>query len=580
MYIPTLKQGSLAKVSKHLGRGKYGLFALFIIVLAVCLRMALAALGWPATNSDEATIGLMARHIAYNGERPVEFYTRNYLGAVEAYLGAVFFRLFVPSLFTLRLGIILLYALFLVSMYLLVSLLYTKKLALFTLILLALGSSAMFLRELYATGGSTETLLFGTLAFLLAAWLALTYRQDLPRDRRWLRYAAYAGWGLVVGLGIWSDMVVLPVLLTASLLLLLCWRDLRSLAPLCLLLGLLIGLFPLIIYNLQAPAGQDSLSMIIGLFHGTNVQSARTLPQVIRGIQATLDISLPTATGDPFCQVPAVNYVTDSSPRALHCIILHAGWSTGYIVLWTLAVSLTVRKLWKLRGPKQADAPEQRREIVLYIARLCLLATAAVAVIGYAVSSGPQGAPHTHARYIITLLIVTPALIWPIWSAASTSLTSLAKNTLQQPFAHARSVTILSRGILLLITLLFLLGTISIASDISSSQQADQQQNALIARLEQMGITHIYSDFWTCNRLIFVSQEKIICGVTDNALLPTHNYYPPYYTIVHADPHSSYVYPYDIFQQATLLHQADRLGHGFRRTVFAGYIIYQPVNGL
>ncbi len=577
MYTSGQKQSSLAKVAKRLGRNTYGLIALSIIAFAVCLRMVLTALGWPTTNSDESTIGLMARHIAYNGEHPVEFYTRNYLGAVEAYLGAAFFRLFGPSLFTLRLGIILLDALFLVGMYLLVSLLYSKKMALFVLLLLAFGSSAMFLRELYATGGTTQTLLFGTLAFLLSAWLALTYRRDLPRSRRWLRYAAYAGWGLVVGLGIWSDMVVLPVLLTASLLLVLCWRDLRSLAPLCLLLGLLIGIFPLISYNLQPPPGLDSWSMIIGLFRGTNVQSAHTLPGLIHGIQNTLDISLPTATGDPFCQVPAVNYATDSSPHALQCLVLHAGWCSGYIMLWMLAVTLTIRKLWQLRTPRQASSPEQRQEIVLHLARLSLLASAAIAVAGYAVSSGPQDAPHSHARYLVTLLIVTPALIWPLWNLASTSL---AKHASPPPFAcftYARSLTLLSRGILLLITLLFLLGTISIASDISSSQQADQQQAALISHLEQMGITHIYSDFWTCNRLTFVSQEKIICGVIDNALLPTHNYYPPYYSIVHADPHSSYVFPYDIFQQAPLLQQADRLGHGFRRSVFAGYIIYQPV---
>ena len=266
MYVHSLKRCSIVK---RLNIGKYGLFALLIIVLAVCLRLLLAALGWPTTNSDEGTIGIMARHIAYNGEHPVVFYSRNYLGALEAYLGAAFFRLFGPSIFTLRLGIILLDALFFASMYLLTSLLYTKKLALFVLFLLGMGSSAMFLRELYATGGSTQTLLFGTLAFLLAAWLALTYRQNLPRGRRWLRFAGYAGWGLVVGLALWSDLVVLPVLLMASLLLLLfCWRDLRSPAPLCLFLGFVIGVFPLIVYNLQAVPGQDSLSMIIGLFRG------------------------------------------------------------------------------------------------------------------------------------------------------------------------------------------------------------------------------------------------------------------------------------------------------------------------
>ncbi len=575
MYAHSLKQRPIAKLLKRLNIDKYGLFALLIITLAVCLRLLLAALGWPTTNSDEGTIGLMARHIAYNGEHPVVFYSRDYLGALEAYLGAAFFRLFGPSLFTLRLGIILLDALFFASMYLLTSLLYTKKLALFVLVLLGLGSSAMFLRELYATGGSTQTLLFGTLALLLAAWLALTYRQNLPRGRRWLRFAGYAGWGLVVGLAIWSDLVVLPVLMMASLLLLFCWRDLRSLAPLCLLAGFIFGVFPLIVYNLQAAPGQDSLSMIIGLFRGgKSMSSAHTLPQLIRGIEATMDMSLPTATGDPFCQVAAVDYASDASPHALQCIILHTGWSTGYIILWTLAVSLTVRALWKLRARMQAGSPERRQEIVLHFARLCLLANAAIALVSYAASSGPQDAPHSHARYLLTLLIVTPALVWPVWSAASKPL---VKETPERRFARSRAAVILNRSILLLIAMLFLMGTISITSDLPSSQQANQQQDELIARLEQVGATHIYSDFWTCNRIIFVSQEKIICGVSDSTLIPSHNYYPPYYTIVHADLHSAYVYTYDIFQKTDLLRKADRLGHGFRRFVFDGYIIYQPV---
>ncbi|HCJ36167.1 MAG TPA: hypothetical protein DHV65_17955, partial [Ktedonobacter sp.] len=103
MYTDSPKQGLLAKLSKYPGIDKYQLFALLIIVLAVCLRILLTASGWPTTNSDESTIGLMARHIAYNGEHPVVFYNRNYLGALEAYLGAAFFRLFGPSLFSLRL---------------------------------------------------------------------------------------------------------------------------------------------------------------------------------------------------------------------------------------------------------------------------------------------------------------------------------------------------------------------------------------------------------------------------------------------------------------------------------------------
>src|SRR5690348_6499925 len=64
------------------------LAATALIVGGVALRLTLAALGWPATDSDEATFGLMARHISERGAHPIFFYGQNYMGAVEAYLAA------------------------------------------------------------------------------------------------------------------------------------------------------------------------------------------------------------------------------------------------------------------------------------------------------------------------------------------------------------------------------------------------------------------------------------------------------------------------------------------------------------
>src|SRR5215472_2822985 len=124
---------------KRLKIGSYGIFALLIIAIATLLRIVLIALGWPHSNSDEGTMGIMAMHILYQGEHPIFFYGQNYMGTLEAYLGSAFFFLFGISVFSLRLGPVLFYALFLVNMYLLTSLLYTKKLALITLILLSLG---------------------------------------------------------------------------------------------------------------------------------------------------------------------------------------------------------------------------------------------------------------------------------------------------------------------------------------------------------------------------------------------------------------------------------------------------------
>src|SRR5260370_14320206 len=106
-----------------------------MILIATLLRFLLISQGWPQTDSDESTMGLMALHIAYRGEHPTFFYGQNYMGSLEAYLGAVFFHLFGTSIFSLRMGLILLFTLFLISMYLLTSLLYSRGLALVSLVL-------------------------------------------------------------------------------------------------------------------------------------------------------------------------------------------------------------------------------------------------------------------------------------------------------------------------------------------------------------------------------------------------------------------------------------------------------------
>ena len=56
---------------KYFKVGPYGLMALALILLAAALRIIVIAQGWPLANSDEGTMGLMARHIAYQGELPI-----------------------------------------------------------------------------------------------------------------------------------------------------------------------------------------------------------------------------------------------------------------------------------------------------------------------------------------------------------------------------------------------------------------------------------------------------------------------------------------------------------------------------
>src|SRR5215813_7002787 len=105
----------------------YERWMLACVALATLLRLVLIYFKWPFTESDEGNMGIVALHIAFQGDLPIFFYGAPYLGPVEAYAAAPLFRLFGSSLFALRLPLVLCFVIFLVSMYYLVRLLYANE---------------------------------------------------------------------------------------------------------------------------------------------------------------------------------------------------------------------------------------------------------------------------------------------------------------------------------------------------------------------------------------------------------------------------------------------------------------------
>ena len=575
---------------KYLKISIYELYALAILMLASGLRITLAALNWPPTNADEGTMGIMALHIAYRGEQPFLFYGQNYMGSLEAYLGAFYFHLLGgPSLFALRLGVITLSTLFFLSTYLLASLLYSKQVALVTMALLSLGSIPVFSREMIATGGSTQTLLFGSLAFLLAAKLALTYRSDTALRTKLLRFLSSGLWGAVLGLGVWSDMVVLPFFAMAALLLVVCcWFELLLWGWPAVLVGFLAGAWPLIEYNRQTATGQDSLTILLGLFHGSTVQAPHTLHGILHGIEGTVLVSIPTATGSPFCPVMELPWLGDNSPHSFVCTVAHASWGLGYLALLGVALFVTMRVLWRMRQgswaarngrtvsgttgdrmiAKVAPMMMHSPDVIRCIARLALIGGAALAIAVYATSSGPQGWPGFHARYLVGLLIVTPAILAPLWNA--TSMINSQKPKIERIIGRA------SRAVLALIGIVFLIGTGILLSEVPAAQTAYQRQTDLIAQLERIGVTHFYTDYWSCDQLVLQSDEHIICVVVDNNLQPSHNRDPRYIPPVQNDPHAAYVFPLHTAQLTAAEHKAALAPGKYRHFVFDGYEVYEP----
>lgn len=559
---------------KYFKIGIYEIGALAIISIAAIWRLVLITQGWPLTNSDEATIGIMARHIAYNGERPIFFYGQNYMGALEAYVSAALFPIFGSSLWTVRCGLLLMFILFLLSTYLLTSLLYSKALALVTILWLGVSSSYVIGRQLSAIGGYPETLLFGSLAFLCACWLVLTYMPGLPLHRQAWRLLVYACWGLVVGLGLWSDLLIIPfVLLSALLLLFFCWRELlHILALLSAGTGLVLGASPLLLYNLHAPPGQDSFTKLWLLQHGGSSHINYTLAVLTKELTGTVQVSIPMMTGNPFCPVSELAFLGPSSPHTLQCTLIHSSWGIGYLLLFAISLLMTLWSIWRVWPQfKHRVTLSDAQPFVRSTARLFLLLAGALALALYAFSAAPIDWPGIHARYIIGLLIITPAILWPLCYSVS--------KFKPQASLLSKLRAALSGIVLVSIACIALIGTFLLWQEIPAIQASNQRDQDLINHLSQVGITHIYTDYWTCDKIAFESNERIICGVVDGNLQPSHNRDSYYYTVVSRDPHAAYVFPLGRSELTTAENRYSKKGslqaHA-RRFSFDGYAVYQP----
>jgi hypothetical protein len=559
---------------KYAKIGRYELAALGLIVVAVVVRMILVSQHWPLLNADEGTMGLMARDIAYRGNYPVFFYDQFYMGAFQAYLGAIMFHLFGASLFSLRLGLILLNALFLVSLFLLARTLYSRSLALFTVALFVFGSYYMLEYQLHVYGGYPDVLLCGTLAFLFAAYLAITSSPYVSATVLHWRLLLYAGWGFVIGLGLWSDVLILPMALLSGLLILLfCWRELlRAVPALCLLIGLVAGAYPLIKFNLSASPIDNTFVVIWSLQHNRG-QLHDGFRLIRRAIHSTLMVSVPNITGSPFCPVNEEAALQDpTTAHALHCTIAHGLWAGAYFCLFLCAFVFALLAAWQAFRRYYKEGQDDlivRQMLARRCARLFILISAALVLYLFVFSNAPLTWPGTEARYLIGLWIAWPALLWPLWRAAGSASTSLR--------SRARWRKIGSITLLACLAGSYMLGTVMAFIDTPRTNADYLRYNTLAQDLLSIGATHIYTDYWTCDKLAFISQERVICGVINNQLGPSHNRDPRYYALVSEDPRAAYVFP-----TGTVLPYAlqDIITNGasyYRHFEFEGYSVYQPI---
>lgn len=577
---PSLTRSHNLKISIH------GLIASGIILAAILLRLVLVGLGWPMTNSDEGVWGIMALHIAYQGAHPIFYYGQHYMGSWEAILGAISFRLFGPSLFTLRLVTISTFAIFLLSTYWLTRLLFSRTWALITLLLVGSGSGFVMSSEILVYGGYAETLAFSSLLFLGASWLALTYDPQHSRQQV-QRWVLYLSWGLVAGLALWIDQLMVPAICASGLLLLIiCWRELIYPFPLfSLLLGAIVGALPIIDYNLHAPNSQSSLAILARLHSGGGA-SIYTIPAILKEIHGTFQVSLPMITGEPFCPVSEQAFQGPSSPHTLICSLAHGGWSLSYLLLLAIATGLSGWGIWRIMRKKKQmkDEPALQNELRRQLARLLLLVGALITLASYTLSNSPQTVPAASARYLIFLLVATPVVFWPLWLG----LQSLRTRT----DLMGRALRGLSALALFCFCALSLIGSALAFTEVPAATAMNQSDATLIQELSHLGISDIYTNYWTCGKIAFESDEHIVCAVLDKQMqvdpVLSHNRYPPYVSAVHAAHKIAYVFSTDpqqfpasgIYLPLIDPHAAQSSLPGpyntFTRIILDNYIIYLP----
>lgn len=635
---------ALKKEKKPSGKGIY-LALLVVLAFAAVYRLALLLRGWPALDSDEAIVGLMARHIQFGGEHPIFFYGQYYLGPLQAYAAAALFAIFGSSQLTLRLVVLLLALGFFAAMYAIGRAAYGRMAGLLVLAWLALGPPYATLRELVAVGGHQEMLLFAALV-LLGIWDRLRRRSPVPQTRQeWYRaIATYSAIGLLAGLGLWADLLILPVLLVSGVALLAGRkRELLSICGVALLLGFCIGASPFIIFNVTHD--NASYKQVVRQSRPAGREYSLLAPQEWQQqIGETLAVALPLAFGSPHVCVTQGDiwgWYPPSGAEKTHsvgfCNSANIAFSLAIIGLYLLTawqVFLALRpwlqgtparlehlrlwlvqrglmrpsgsppRLWSVKSDRVTsnDAVERGADVEV-MARLwlqaMLLGIAAFNIFAYASSIDAQRYQFTAARYLLPLYLTVPLLFGPLWSAARLPISRLMMAAQLRADFSPRGVlswltkgrsqlTWRSMGATVALVALFALGIQGAARVFSYAGDTERfglpmprADSTLIAFLDAHHITRYYSDYWTCYRIAFESNEHIICAVRGQNGEPhlklMNNRYDPYIAMLEATPTPAYILPAGTPEDANFTNETAVQGLpnvGYTRVVVGDYAIY------
>ncbi len=226
-------------------------------------------------NSDEAIVGLMARHII-NGARPIFFYGQAYMGSLDAYLVALFFLIFGAHSWVIRLVQIILYLAVIISTLHFMHLLgLNQRVRVIAACMLAIPTVNVTLYSTVSLGGYNEALLIGNLILISSVLIYQKIPQFLfvsKESHNLVKWLLISNLGFLIGFGLWVNGLTLVYAVPAGALIL--WGLIRNRRAgglpgffrflLWGLPGFIIGASPWWIFGMANAAGSSLMGELLG----------------------------------------------------------------------------------------------------------------------------------------------------------------------------------------------------------------------------------------------------------------------------------------------------------------------------
>ncbi len=399
-----------------------------VIAVGLTLRLDVAVSGG-MNHADHAVMGLIAKQIYLLNEFPLFIWEAHYAGTAASYLGAALFAFIGPSAIAYNLVDVALAVIWMVGMVTVARRVTDGAGALVALLLTAIPPFAVLLHSM-TTSGLVERLCVGVAILLLLMELAERHAAQVPSPGN----TNAAGWlfpaiGFMAGFGLWIHPITLGYSAAIPLTFFCVDRSIFASRRFVYFLGgLVAGVFPAIMYNLQ---NRGATFLRLGA-RGLHVEAGTTLSSpdlaavifngfierlsLVPGLIASLPITLVELMGPANVLLLAASLVW----------AMHRGWfhalhrrdtvvrAQNVLALFVIGFLLTYLFVFAEAKPRHAlamytatallgaaflrDLARRRRRVAL------LLLVAVVGVNGYGVArariAGPRPDPAALAAWL------------------------------------------------------------------------------------------------------------------------------------------------------------------------------------